>query len=120
MGICYGGMRNSDNETVLKYYSGFDQEVIDSIEMSKYVDKYIYGTTYKDEAAYSRRILGDATGETKSWYGGHSSFVRVEGPWFIRGGYHVESTSSSQFSFGTDAGQAQATHTFRIVVSKTS
>ncbi len=50
----------------------------------KYYDGYKYGTTSNDAAAYSRRILGDATAETKGWYGGREDMVGAQ-EWANRG-----------------------------------
>ena len=53
-----------------------------SFPNSKYYDLYSYGTSYSD---YTRRILGDATGEVAGWYGDFAYFVYSVYPWFIRG-----------------------------------
>ena len=49
---------------------------------SKYYDLYAYGTSHSD---YTRRILGDATGEVASWYDDYSIFVYSGTSWFVRG-----------------------------------
>ena len=53
---------------------------------SKYYDLYAFGTTYRDSSAYARRILGDATGETRNWYSDVTDFAYAVFPWFARGG----------------------------------
>ena len=64
-----------------------------SFPNSKYYDLYSYGTSASD---YTRRILGDATGEVHGWYGDIADFVNSDGPWFVRG--------SGSFGYPTNAG----------------
>ncbi len=47
---------------------------------AKYYDLYANGTTINDQTAYNRSHLGDATGETKSWYDDNSYFISAALP----------------------------------------
>ena len=96
---------------------------------SRYYDVYEYATVEK----YSRRILGDATGETgpfamkqygtqsnrqvSSWYDDESWFVHSWGPWFIRGSDFSRGMESGMFSFSNAPGATSANVGFRIVLS---
>ena len=74
------------------YNSGFTGKIYDSgnftdftgtpFPNTKYYDLYAYGTSNSD---YTRRILGDATGEVNGWYGDIADFVGSGNPWFVRG-----------------------------------
>ena len=59
-----GVMKTSDGTASTYSSSGFTTSTLPF--NSKYVDQYEYGTTYNDQTAYNRRILGDATGEVAS------------------------------------------------------
>ena len=61
-----------------------------SFPNSKYYDLYAYGTTYNDQIAYNRRILGDATGEVSFWYADYHVFVYSDYSWFVRGSSGVD------------------------------
>ena len=78
---------------------------------SKYYDTYLYGN---DETNYSRKILGDATGEMgpfgsatygtqkrkmNSWYQNEAWFIYTMQPWFSRGGTYYNGFSSGSFAF---------------------
>ena len=82
-----GAMYNSNNQTITisDRDCGFNQSTIDSAAMSKYMDKNIYGTTFNDQTAFNRRLLGDATGETVNWNEDVSMFV-IGNTWFQREG----------------------------------
>ena len=93
---------------------------------SKYVDVYTYGTTYNDQTAYNRRILGDATGETIKWDNSKAYyyFVIINGVWFCRGNMVIDSYSSSTtqylssiFSFNNCYGESLSNVTFRSVIT---
>ena len=111
--------------------SGFTGKIYDSgnftqyngiaFPNSKYYDLYDYGTTYNDQIAYNRRILGDATGEVVAWYDDYSGFVRSVAPWFVRGlGGSGASTNSGVFAFDWDYGKSYAILTFRSVLAPLS
>ncbi len=111
-----GGMYNSDGTTIMLSSSGFDQATIDSEEMSKYINKYSYGTTCNDQTAYNRRQLGDGTGEVRGWNGDYSLFVYSEYPWFARGGFYGNGASAGVFYFSRNAGGANSSLSFRLVL----
>ncbi|NLL44698.1 MAG: type II secretion system protein [Mollicutes bacterium] len=108
-----GGMYNSDGTTIRLGSSGFVQATIDGTEMEKYIDKYAYGTSSSD---YTRRKLGDATGETRGWYSDFASFVRSSGPWFRRGGNYSSGTTAGAFTFSIGSGTSLSDDGFRLAV----
>ncbi|MDD4547716.1 MAG: prepilin-type N-terminal cleavage/methylation domain-containing protein [Bacilli bacterium] len=97
-----GSMFNIGNVTINTSSSGFSQETVDSANMNKYINKYNYGTTFDDQLAYNRRILGDATGETRGWYDNYNKFVSSSDSWFYRGGQSSYSVSEGIGIFGFD------------------
>ena len=109
-----GAMYNAGNTTVAVGSSGFDQTTIDSAGMSKYINKYTYGTTYNDQTAFNRRQLGDATGEVYGWNNDYKEFVSLSTPWFLQGGYNAL-TESGPFAFYRYSGTAY-TRSFRVTV----
>ena len=107
------------------YNSGFTGKIYDSgnftdftgtpFPNTKYYDLYAYGTSYSD---YTRRILGDATGEVHGWYGDYSGFVSSDIPWFIRGGsYDGGPTIAGVFSFDIYDGRPGPGLVFRSVLA---
>ena len=99
------------------YASGnFTQYSGVSFPNSKYYDLYAYGTAYND---YTRRILGDATGEVASWYGDYSNFVHSVAPWFVRGSVNLSDVPADAgvFSFVEDDGDPGPHLVFRSVLA---
>ena len=106
------------------YNSGFTGKIYDSgnftqysgvaFPNSKYYDLYAYGTSYTD---YTRRILGDATGEVAFWYDDISAFVDSD-PWFVRGRTNsFGPTSAGVFTFSKDVGGPDPALAFRSVLA---
>ena len=83
-----------------------------SFPNSKYYDLYSYGTSYSD---YTRRILGDATGEVHGWYYDDANFVYSDFPWFIRGGNGP--AVPGVFTFGDYGGGPNLKLAFRSVLA---
>ena len=82
---------------------------------SKYADQYTYGTSTSD---YTRRILGDATGEVASWYGDSRVFVVSGDPWFVRGdGHDGDPASAGVFAFFRYYGEPKPMVAFRSVLA---
>ena len=114
----------SGNSTT--YNSGFTGKLYDSGKYtsyserawpeSKYFDLYDFGTTYNGDAAYRRAKTGDATTETKGWYGDYASFAFAVNPWFVRGGNHSNDTWVGVWAFGSSHGHANAGYAFRPVL----
>ena len=103
MGTYVMGVMKTSGGTALNYSdSGFTTSTLPF--NSKYVDQYEYGTTYNDQTAYNRRILGDATGEVASWYADYSDFVDSDYPWFVRGYGSGDPSYAGVFAFGGDVG----------------
>lgn len=83
--------------------------------LAKYYDKYSYGTTSNDAAAYKRGKLGDATKEVVNsvglvgsfnggWYTDFSNLLYSNFPWLVRGGRG--GSDSGVFAFDTYWGSA--------------
>ena len=108
------GVMKTSNGTALTYgYSGFTTSTLPF--NSKYVDQYEYGGSISD---YTRRILGDATGEVNGWYGDIAGFVYSDGPWFIRGvGYYGDPALAGVFAFGNCGREPLANLVFRSVLA---
>ena len=85
--------------------------------ISQYYDLYSFGTTKTDSAAYARRILGDATGETLGWYRDGTNFLDPTGPWFFRGGYSANSYVSGAYFFSNYPGNADVWAGFRVAIT---
>ena len=120
-----GVMKTSDGTGLVYQDSGFNTSTLPF--GSKYVDAYAYGTTYNDQDAYNRRILGDATGEVRGWYSdsaskfaNSSSGYYVGGSWFGRGGSYDDEASAGIFNFSSQQGENNTTvwkFTFRSVLT---
>ena len=84
---------------------------------AKYFDAY-QSTSTSD---FTGRILGDATTETRAWYGAAANFIGPEvGLWFGRGGYSKNKNSAGQFNFVGDSewtGKPLINVSFRIVLT---
>jgi len=96
----------------------------------KYYDKYQYGADFLD---YTRRILGDATGEMgpfesvtygnqigrliSSWYADHAYFVYSISPWFGYGRSYYYGSEVGIFAFSHYAGSAGSAGSFRVVLT---
>ena len=94
-----GVIKTSDGTGLTYSNSGFTTSTLPL--GSKYVDAYTFGTSASD---YTRRILGDATGETRGWYSNIASFISSSTPWFLRGGggfYFMGDAGGGNNSFGT-------------------
>ena len=110
------GMLKTEDGTGLTYsYSGFTASTLPF--GSKYVDAYTYGTTYNDQEAYNRRILGDATGETRRWYSDYAYFPRSSNSFFIRGGYSDDGSGAGVFYFVNNNGFAYVINSFRSTLA---
>ena len=89
----------------------------------KYIDVYDKNAT---NTSYSKRILGDATGEMgpfynnagylNNWYDDYSAFVEQTYPWFNRGGYYYDRVVASQFNFYRYTGGAGSNYSARLVL----
>lgn len=113
-----GAMYSSSDVQIDIASSGFDQTSIDDINNKKYLDKYKYGPSHSDQAAYDRKILGDATGETRGWNDDKSLFLYTSAPWFARGGGFDYSTVAGTFCFAAYNGSDYNTdyHGSRITI----
>ena len=95
----------------------------------KYYDVYSYSQNSTD---FSRRILGDATGEmgpfntaeyynqivqVGSWYADDSTFINLSVPWFVRGSLFTRGTVAGIFSFYFVRGHADSIMGFRTILT---
>ena len=110
--------------------SGFDAATLKAYN-SKYYDEY---SSSSDWTTYSKRILGDATGEMgpfyyymdadnnnrihNNWYDDLSDFVNNTYAWFSRGGNYDFGVIANQFLFGHRAGSASDSIGFRLVLAE--
>ena len=110
--------------------SGFDATTLKTYN-SKYYDTYDGSSA---ATTYSKRILGDATGEMgpfylyqdadssknihNSWYADGSDFVDSSYPWFFRGGGYVYGVLAGQFYFGHYTGGANSSVGLRLVLTE--
>ena len=99
-----GNMSNSNGTTYTYNASGAGSNFTYSTDTAKYLTPYAYGTTYKDQTAYNRGRLGDATSEvvTKAnygWYNDYADFPYSSRSWFLRGGPFVNSGLYGPFYF---------------------
>ena len=95
---------------------------------SKYYHTYIYSEL---NTTYTRRILGDATGEMgpfeadfsfgtrpfNSWYADDAGLNYQVSPWTIRGATMEHGHAAGVFAFGHTAGHGNSTASFRIVLN---
>ena len=70
----------------------------------KYLTTYAYDTSNKDQVAYNRARLGDATGERVGWYSDIASFPDYIFSWFQRGGSYDLEQNAGIFSFSSYSG----------------
>lgn len=111
-----GAMYNSATQTIQVSGSGFAPAVIDGVDMSKYIDKYNYGTTEEDADAYIRAKLGDATGETRVWNDDIPYMIFDGSSWMVRGGSYKSAEMAGAFAFSSDDGSAMEDSSFRVVL----
>ena len=101
------GNMSSSNGTVYIYNVGnVGSNFTYSADTAKYLTPYAYGTTYKDQAAYNRGRLGDATGEVVLSSGGYGSWYKDKSmvpfntfSWFCRGDGYSSGSGGGLFSY---------------------
>ena len=107
------GMLKTEDGIGLTYSSsGFTASTL-PLE-SKYVDAYTYGTSGGD---LSRRILGDATGETRGWYSDNADFPDSSDSFFFRGGSTNSGSIAGVFYFWSNKGSASSVGSFRSTLA---
>ena len=84
---------------------------------SKYYNLYAFGITYMDQDAYNRRILGDATGETRGWDGSFARMANKGYTWVYRGGSSIDRTNAGVFCFNGHVGGPNNNMSFRITLA---
>ncbi len=107
-----GAMKNSNGTGFIYSSSGFTASTLPL--GSKYIDAYTYGISQSD---YTRRILGDATGEVRYWYKDNCNFVSNSTSWFERGGNTKGGVGAGVFYFVLYPGLANVAHSFRSVLT---
>ncbi len=75
-------------------------------DTAKNLTTYAYGSTTKDQEAYNRGRLGDATAEVVlstggvgGWYSDYAYFPYTGYSWLFRGGYHSRGSAAGMFFF---------------------
>ena len=114
---------DGDSSGLTSLTNGFD------FPDKKYFDKY---SPYENGQKYSRRILGDATGEmgpfttgdnlytsTGSWYDDIAYFIDNSNSWFRRGGFFHDGLGAGIFAFTSNRGHAMSPSAFRLILTPT-
>ena len=108
----------ADTYTFYSSSAGFASSWYNSNQ--KYVNTYANGTTERDQSAYNRGRLGDATGEvvlstggSGGWYNDYAYFPSSSNPWFVRGGECYSGSIAGVFYFdnnNSDASNRYSAH----------
>lgn len=96
--------------------SGFSQATLDGASMSRFIDKYLYGTTPNDQTAYNRSKIGDLMGETRGWNGDVANVMTHIDNYLIRGGIYDYAGTAGIFAFTKITGAASTRLGFRPVI----
>ena len=107
-----GMTKTEDGASLLYSWSGFTTSTLPL--GSKYVDAYTYGTSRTD---YTRRILGDATGETNGWYSDFVIFPWSTNSFFERGHVSGFGSEAGVFSFSNTLGSEVSSVSFRSTLA---
>lgn len=118
-----GAQYLSGNSSIEIASSGFTQSAIDHANMIKYIDKYNYGTTYNNAAAYARSKLGDGMGEVNaaldsSWNSDYARMPYATNPWILRGEVRSSGAITGIFGYRYTNGAGGTNGAFRIVIAK--
>ena len=110
----------ADTYTFNNSNAGFASSWYNDYSNQKYVNTYANGTTDKDQSAYNRGRLGDATGEvvlstggSGGWYNDSAYFPYSSNPWFLRGGFYNLGSGAGVFYFGGNNGTALSLYSAR-------
>ena len=110
----------ADTYTFYSRAAGFASSWYNDYSNQKYVNTYANGTTDKDQSAYNRGRLGDATGEvvlstggSGGWYNDYAYFPYSSNPWFLRGGFYNLGSGAGVFYFGGNNGTALSLYSTR-------
>ena len=110
----------ADTYTFYSRAAGFASSWYNDYSNQKYVNTYANGTTDKDQSAYNRGRLGDATGEVVlstggkgGWYNDSACFSYSSNPWFLRGGFYNLGSGAGVFYFGGNNGTALSLYSTR-------
>ena len=94
-------------EKVMGVYSNtISSSGFSSLPDTKYYNNYT-GSSY----------TGHVLTETKNWYSDSANFVNSSGPWFVRGGSLITSTTAGVFSFIGNNGNPGSDSASRLVIS---
>ena len=113
------GNMSSTSTNYTYYPSAEGNNFTYSPSTAKYIDTYANGSTNKDQTAYNRSRLGDATGEVvyeagSSWNGGLALYFNSGSSWLVRGGNYSNTSNSTMFYFEARGwGGSIAHHTTR-------
>ena len=100
-------LRGGAFEYVASYYNGSDADIGDGSSFASIGgSSNEYATTYNSSGGNSSNLYykyGDATYETESWHSDYAYFVTSSYPFFKRGGYYRDSSSTAGvFDFGNN------------------
>ena len=107
-----GIMKTEDGTSLAYSKSGLSESIL-PLE-SKYTDVYSYGTSGND---FSRRMLGDATGETNGWYDDGYIFPNSSASVFLRGGNSSYGSGVGIYRFYGLDGLSYTDGSFRSVIT---
>lgn len=104
-----------------EYVMGYNKGVLGhsgftNLPNLKYYNEYTSGITHNDQTAYNRRILGDATGETRGWNNDYANFVTSTNSWSHYGGLYSDTQVAGIFAFSYSTAGTNAGHSFRTVI----
>ncbi len=116
-GTVYGvyDMNGGTREYTMGNYNGtIGSSGFSSLPNSKYYDRYT--STTVSSACSGGVCYGHALSETSGWYNDGTDTLSSSYPWYTRGGYNADSTSTSGiFRMYTRNGSANVSNGFRFV-----
>ena len=96
------------------FYTGFASSWY--IDNQKYVDSYAYNEEIIADTSVSNSRLGDAMGETRSWYNDSNFAPNVDTSWIERGGNYGMGKNAGIFAYGGNMGYNIRMNGFRSVI----
>ena len=119
--LALGNISNDmDDYTFSSIASVFSNDWYNNQINKKYIDTYANGSTYKNQAAYNRARLGDATGEVaaggEGWYRDEAIFPESDYSWFVRGGYFTTTYASGLFYSNKHSGDVDTSYSTRAIL----
>ncbi len=97
-------------------YTGCDSGITSNITGLDYPNTKYYKLYTSSGWQSKTSYLGEALGETNSWYKDFNYFVSASAPWFYRGGFYSRGVGAGGFSLYYSNGSASGSVSFRSVV----